>query len=119
MEKDFKKFEGYEDNLQTSIAILLDSYGVFWHHVANERKTSIQAGAKLKRKGVKPGVADCIILEPRGKWHGLFIELKVKGGTLSINQKEWLKKAEDRNYKTAVAWSIDEVEDLLKEYLKQ
>ena len=117
--KNFDKYEGLEDNFQISIAILLNSYNVLWCHVANERKTSVLAGAKLNRKGVLPGVCDCLIFEPRGNYHGLFIELKVKGGKLSDYQKTFIAKANERNYKAVVCWSIDEVEDTLKEYLKQ
>ena len=90
-----------------------------WFHVANERKTSIVQGAKLKRKGVLAGVSDCIILEPRGKYHGLIIELKTKGGTISLSQRLFITNANERNYKAVVCWSIDEVEDVLKDYLKQ
>ena len=53
------------------------------YHCANERSTTPQAGALLKRKGVLAGVADVIMMKPSQRWHGLAIELKVKGGKLS------------------------------------
>jgi len=55
-----------EDSLQISVATYLDYLNITWCHVANERKTSPQAGARLKNKGVKSGVPDCVIFEPKG-----------------------------------------------------
>jgi len=118
MKKDYTPFVGLEDDFQQNVATYLDYKGLFWHHVANERKTSKWAGAKLKRKGVKRGVVDCSILEPRGKYHGLYIELKVKGGKVSPDQKGFILNATNRGYKAVVCWSLDEVVDLVEEYLK-
>ena len=60
-----------EDDLQMACAQYLDLMGWLWCHVGNERKTSPRAGARLKKKGVKSGVPDILIFEPRGKYHGL------------------------------------------------
>ena len=116
--KKYDKYVGLEDNFQISIAYYLNSLGLFWCHVANERKTSILAGAKLKRKGVLAGVSDCIIFEPRGEFHGLFIELKTKGGSLQPSQKNFINNANERNYKAVVCWCVDEVVDVVENYLK-
>jgi len=118
MIKQYEKYEGREDNLQIAAARFLDILGVHWLHIANERHTSPQRGAKLKKMGVKSGACDIFILEPRGDYHGLFIELKVKGGRLSDNQKEFIDKSNERNYKTVVCWSIDELIDTVEDYLK-
>jgi len=50
-------------------------------HVANERRTTPQAGKILKRKGVRSGVADIFLAKPSQNSHGLWIELKIGKGT--------------------------------------
>ena len=67
-----------EDNLQKQVARYLDLMGLLWFHPANERKTSLAAGKRLKRKGVKSGVPDCIIFNSSKRKNGLAIELKVE-----------------------------------------
>ena len=47
--------------------------------------------AKLKAEGVKRGVPDICLPVARGKWHGLYIELKrQKGARPSPEQDDWL-----------------------------
>ncbi|UPG86835.1 VRR-NUC domain-containing protein [Luteibacter aegosomatis] len=62
------------------------------------RRFSRQA-MKLRAEGLKSGVPDLCLPVARGKYHGLFIEMKrVKGGTLSPEQKEWLQRLADQGY---------------------
>lgn len=122
-----------EDNLQESVASYLDHLGVLWFHPANERKTTPQAGARLKRKGVKSGVPDVMIIEPSNGYVGLAIELKVQtdnglkkngepkkktGGKLSDNQKQWLLALEKKGWLSRVCYNFDEVEAVVTKYFK-
>jgi len=57
---------------------------LYWH-TPNGELRSIQTAAKLKRMGVKPGVADFLLVEPgRGRMFGL--ELKRQGETPTDSQ---------------------------------
>ena len=58
---------------------------------------------KLKREGMLPGVSDLFIAEPRGEFHGMYLEMKRPGGEVSENQLWFLDQAEQRGYFTAVA----------------
>jgi hypothetical protein len=89
-----------------------------WCHVANERKTSFQAGARLKAKGVKSGVPDCMIYQSTGDYFGLALELKIKPNKPTNNQKEWLRRLENEGWKTAVAYSFDEAKAHIDIYLQ-
>ena len=61
------------------------------YHIPNEGKRSPQAGAKLKRMGLSPGVPDICLPVARGGYSALYIELKrTKGGNLSDKQRAWL-----------------------------
>jgi len=105
-----------EDNLQEAVATYLDLAGVLWCHVGNERKTTLRAGGRLKRKGIKSGVPDCLIFHPSGKFNGLAIELKIKPNKPSYNQKEWLKRLVVIGWMCEVCYSLDEVVQVFEEY---
>ena len=108
-----------EDILQMAVARYLDYINVLWCHVANERKTSIQAGARLKKKGVKSGVPDCLIFEPKGNFIGLAIELKIKPNKPSKNQKEWMKNLTNKGWFCSVCYDIDDAINTIETYLNQ
>jgi hypothetical protein len=107
-----------EDDLQMSCARYLDYSKLLWCHVGNERRTSIQAGVRLKKKGVKKGVPDILIFEPRGNYNGLAIELKIKPNKTSKEQKQWLDNLTKKGWLTDVCYSFDEFEQLITKYLE-
>jgi hypothetical protein len=72
----------------------------------------------MKRMGYMNGTPDLIIFEPRGIWHGLFVELKVPGGAVSPDQTSFLAKAFERRYATAVCWSYEEAIKTVDNYLE-
>ena len=113
-----KKYVGKEENLQKTVAYYLDSLGVLWFHPPNEIRAKPQYLAKRKLLGVKSGVPDVVILEPKGEWCGLFIELKVGYNKPSENQKVFLERLKMNGYKTLVSWSLDEVIEEIDKYLK-
>lgn len=86
-------------------------------HVGNERKCTPQAGALLKRKGVTAGVSDIFIMRPSHLWHGLIIELKVKGGKLSPAQDKFLAQMNMEGYCAKVCYGADETIDIICKYL--
>ena len=107
-----------EDDLQMAVARYLDHTSLIWFHPANERRTSIQAGARLKRKGVKPGVPDVMILTPNSVFNGLAIELKIKPNKPTPKQKEWLKSLLKCGWRCEVVYSLDEFLLIIKDYEK-
>lgn len=109
-----------EEILQIAIAdyLRLQYPNVLWWHTANERQTSPQRGAKLKRMGVKAGVPDILIFEFIGLIHGLAIELKIKPNKPTKNQLQVLEDLKYRDWKTAVCYNFDEAKKIIDEYLK-
>jgi len=106
-----------EDTLQKQVAKYLDLTGALWCHVANERKTSFQAGRRLKAKGVKSGVPDCMIFNNNQQYNGLALELKVKPNKPTKNQKEWLRRLSNKGWKCEVVYSFDEAQQIIEDYL--
>ena len=71
-------------------------------HIPNERKCTPQQGRILKLMGVKSGVPDLFLPAPRGKYHGLWIEMKTPDGTATEDQKWWGRQLMAQGY----AWEI-------------
>jgi hypothetical protein len=118
--KKFEPQEGKEDDLQVACMQWM-KYAhpdVLAFHVPNGGKRNAREGAKFKRMGVLAGVPDVLILEPKQGFNGFAVELKVKGGKLSKNQKDRLKEFAACNWKILVCYSFDEFEHHLNEYLK-
>jgi hypothetical protein len=61
------------------------------HAIPNGGGRSARQGADLKAEGVKGGVADVCLPVPRGKHHGLYIEMKKAKGVPSDVSKEQLE----------------------------
>lgn len=88
-------------------------------HVANERHCTPQQGHMFKCLGVKAGVSDYILPLPRGRYHGMFLELKRdRTGRLTPEQKIWLEKMRITGYHAVVAYGAEEAIQYFKEYLE-
>lgn len=70
------------------------------------------------KEGMVSGVPDVFIPFPSNGLHGLFIEFKAKGGTLSIPQEAFLNYARSTGYKAEVVFSLKEALQVLKAYLE-
>ncbi len=86
-------------------------------HVGNERKTTMQGGAILKRMGVKAGVSDVLLLRSNGRYHGLIIEMKANGGKLSLHQAKFLETMAKEGYLTKVCFSASDAIKTIQSYL--
>ena len=79
----------------------------------------VRVAAKLKAEGVRAGVSDLFLTVPRGDKHGLWLEMKTKGGRLTDHQKDWFEIQERQGYATAVAFTADEGIEKIERYLSQ
>jgi len=78
----------------------------------------IGTAVKLKAEGGMAGVSDLFLMMPAAKYHGLFIEMKVKGGKLSSSQKEFIANAILMGYRAVVCYGFDEAKQAINEYLQ-
>ena len=76
-------------------------------------------GAIMKGEGVTAGVADLILLEARGGYGSLCIEMKTrdKGSKQRPSQKAWQEAAERAGNRYVVVRSFEAFRDLVKEYM--
>jgi len=73
--------------------------------------------ARLKAEGAKAGVWDIFLPVPSGRWHGLFIEMKVGNNVLTKKQEEFANKLSDC-YAFVICYSWDEARTALISYVR-
>lgn len=59
------------------------------HHIPNGGTRDAVEGKHLKQQGVKAGVPDLCLPVARGRYHGLYIEMKTEKGRTSGAQSWW------------------------------
>jgi len=92
------------------------------HHSPNEIQRGglggIIQGARNKKVGVSKGMLDYVIFLPNDG--DLYMEIKTDKGSLSTEQKEWIRflREETKNY-AEVAYSLKEAISIVESYLKK
>lgn len=108
-----------EDQEQQDLANYLDLTGLLWCHVPNGGMRNKAVAGKLKAQGVKSGVPDVLVFSPPPNFpgsRGVAIELKrVKGGTLSTEQKNWLDNLANLGWIAQCCNGCGDAIDLLRE----
>lgn len=74
--------------------------------------------ARLLNEGMKPGVPDLCLPVPRGRYCGLFLEMKREDGKVRPDQEKWLAVLRDQGYFADVAWSFEQAQGILVSYLR-
>lgn len=110
-----------EQKIQTSVAnyIRLKYPRLLWTISPAGLVRGASMAVLMKRMGYMNGTPDIIIFEPRGVFHGLFIELKAPGGTTSDEQIKFLAQASFLKYATAVCYSYAEAIGTIARYMDQ
>lgn len=92
--------------------------GGYRHKAVNSKgQTYCPEGAKLKRMGSQKGWPDLHLVVARGGFHSLFIEMKVKGGTVSMEQKTIHALLQEEGHRVSVCWSAGEAIKEIRDYL--
>ena len=87
-------------------------------HIPNGGLRNKAVAGMLKSEGVKSGVPDICLPVARGKYHGLYIELKKeKSGTVSKNQREWIDNLTSQKYCAVVCHGWEDAKNTIEEYL--
>lgn len=89
------------------------------HHVPNGGDRNPVVAAKLKAQGVTPGVPDISVEVPSGRFHGLRIEMKRRGGRASDAQRTKIILLQSMQYQALVAEGFDEARRITMAYLTQ
>lgn len=112
-----------EDTLQKNcvqwFSLAYRPYYLLLHHSPNGGKRNAIEAAKFKAMGVRAGFPDLILCVARGKYHGLFVELKTAKGRQTDNQKYFQKALEAQGYRYEVARSLDEFRRIVTQYMNE
>lgn len=88
------------------------------YHIPNGGSRNRLEAYHLKQQGVKSGVPDLCLPVARGGYHGLYIEMKVKGNKPTANQLEWIGNLQKQGYKAVVCYGWEEASGVILSYLK-
>lgn len=88
------------------------------YHIPNGGSRNKYEAANLKRQGVKAGVPDLCLPVARGKYHGLYIEMKAGKNTPSELQKDWLKALNKQGFLAVVCYGWEKASEMLTQYLE-
>ena len=87
--------------------------------IPNGGNRNIVTATMLKREGTLSGIPDIFLAKGIFPYNGLFIEMKAEKGKLSENQKEMIKKLEEKFYKCVVCNSFDSFKTEIETYLNK
>lgn len=78
-------------------------------------------GAMLKTEGVRAGVPDVFLAVRRGKWGGLFVEMKRadKRNHATPEQERWIAALRAHGYMAVVCYGCIEAQQAIMAYLQQ
>lgn len=85
--------------------------------IPNGGHRRIAVAMKLKAEGVKKGVPDVHLPCARGRWHGLYIEMKVKPNHPTDEQQVMMEALNEQGYAAVVCYSFEDARDTVLGYL--
>ena len=107
-----------EYQLQKAVCKYLDLQNVLYcGSMGGNYQAHMSVRMRAKNSGYKRGFPDLFIYEPKGKWHGLAIELKVGYNKATIEQLNWIKNLTEKGYVASVCVGIDEALRVIEGYL--
>jgi len=87
------------------------------HAIPNGGQRHPAVAVKMKAEGVTAGIPDFMLTIPVAPYHGLFIELKARGGRLTDTQRAHLERLRDRGYHAVCCVGFDEARIAIERYL--
>jgi hypothetical protein len=88
------------------------------HHCPNGGSRQRLEAIRLKAQGVKAGVPDLHLPIQKGKYIGLYVEMKYDKGTIQKSQKEWIAGMAAAGHYACVCYGYDIAVEVIESYLK-
>ena len=108
-----------EHQEQCAVVDYLRLIGALFFAIPNYRPMKRQYGlyAHLLAEGFTPGVSDLFISEPRGGYHGCYLEMKTDDGEVTDAQFTWIRAAQEKGYAAYIAYGAEQGITICKSYL--
>lgn len=90
---------------------------MFLHSDMSGVRLSAKHAALSKRIQMNRGFPDISLIYNNGEYSALFIELKVKGGRVSPQQRDYLQWLEKQGCKAVVCVGGDDAIEVIKDYI--
>lgn len=87
------------------------------YHIPNGGSRNQLEAAHLKRQGVRAGVPDLCLPVARGKFHGLYIEMKYGKNKPTQHQSDWLAALRNQGYAAVVCYGWQEAAEIISKYI--
>ena len=87
--------------------------------IPNGGHRHIAVAVKLKAEGVKSGIPDIFFAAAKGKYHGLFLEMKAGKNKPTRQQQDMMQMLWKQGYMCAVAYGWEQARDITMDYLKK
>lgn len=87
--------------------------------IPNAGKRSKAVAGRMKAEGLKAGVPDMCLPVARGRFHGLYIELKAPGGKPTDSQSKWIKDLTAQGYYVCICFGWEYAKTVIEAYLDQ
>ena len=89
------------------------------YHVPNGGSRNKAEAGRLRAEGVKAGVPDLCLPVPRGRFHGLYNELKRRrGGRVDELQVAWKEELMKQGYSVALCKGWEAAAEVILNYLE-
>jgi hypothetical protein len=108
-----------QQNCVTWFRLQYSKIGRLLFAVPNGGSRNLREAQIMKGEGVTAGVADMILLVPRGSFSSLCIEFKTDRGRQTDSQRDWQALTEQNSNKYVVCRSFDEFREAVEMYLTQ
>ncbi len=86
------------------------------HHIPNGGARSKSEAGRFKAEGVKAGVPDIFLPVARGGYHGMYLEMKRRGGKVSGAQRDMLDRLRGQGYCAVVCYSFVDARNAIEKY---
>lgn len=86
-------------------------------HVPNGGSRNKAEAVKMKQMGTKSGISDLVLPCPKGKYHGLFLEMKHDRGTIEKSQREFIVDMAAAGYYACICYEAEEAIAVLNKYV--
>lgn len=88
------------------------------YHIPNGGSRNKAEAVKLKQMGVKAGVSDLHLPYPKGKYSGLFIEMKYDRNVATVQQTAFLQRMNKAGHFTAICYGAYAAIEVIEKYLQ-